>query len=104
METIILQRRTPIATRVLWYIFTVIQLLLFFRLVLRLIGANPNAPFTELMYSFSNNLIAPFQNVVRPWQMGSGVFDWNIVIALIVYWLLAWIIAEFIAILHRPRV
>ena len=40
-------------TQIVWYVLTVLEVLLAFRFVLRLIGANPVAGVTDFIYSIS---------------------------------------------------
>ncbi|HEX9503461.1 MAG TPA: YggT family protein [Patescibacteria group bacterium] len=81
-------------TQVVWYILSIIEVLLGFRFILRLIAANPGAGFTNFIYTISQPLIQPFINIVRVARVeGStvtAVVDWNIILAMAVYWLIAW--------------
>ncbi len=77
-------------TQIIWYIFYVIEALLLFRFLLKLIGANPTAGFTQFIYSFSGFFMAPFLYIVRsPSALGSTI-EFSTIIALLVYWVLAW--------------
>ncbi|HYE22105.1 MAG TPA: YggT family protein [Verrucomicrobiae bacterium] len=82
------------ATQVVWYIAYFIEALLGIRFILRLIGANPAAGFTDLIYTITAPLVAPFNNIVRNARIEGSVFDWNTLIAMVVYWLLAWAIVR----------
>lgn len=84
------------ATQIVWYIFYIIQTLLLFRLLLKLIGANTAAGFTQMIYNGTLPLVQPFQSIVAPWRFSPGIFDWNILIAMFVYWIVAWVIVELI--------
>lgn len=86
---------------VIWYIFTVIQVLLLFRVGLRLIGANPNAEFTQFMYGITGGLVDPFVRIVSPTPVGPGVIEWSSIIAIAVYWFLAWVIVR-LFLIARP--
>jgi YggT family protein len=88
-------------TQIVWYIFTIIQIILLFRLLVRLISASTSAPFTQFIYTVSAPFMRPFQNLVLPWRFNSGVLDWNILIAMLVYWVVAWIIVELL-IMAKP--
>src|SRR6478609_2357189 len=52
-----------IAANVVWYILGVIEILLAFRFVLKLLGANPNSGFVDFVYSVSGVLTAPFDTI-----------------------------------------
>jgi|SRR3989344_1657671 len=77
-------------TQIVWYIFYFIETLLLFRFLLKLIGANPAAGFSQFIYGFSNFFMAPFLYVVRsPSALGSTI-EFSTIIALLVYWVVAW--------------
>ena len=83
-------------TQIVWYIFYFIETLLLFRFILKLIGANPDAGFTQFIYGFSNFFMMPFLYVVRsPSALGSTI-EFSTIIALIVYWVVAWGIVRLI--------
>ena len=77
-------------TQVVWYIFYVIETLLLFRFLLRLIGANPDAAFTQFIYALSLPFAGPFLYVIPAMQVAGTVFEWTTLLAMLVYWVLAW--------------
>ncbi len=77
-------------TQVVWYIFYVIETLLIFRFLLRLIGANPDAAFTQFIYALSLPFAGPFLYVVPAMRVAGSVFEWTTLLAMLVYWVLAW--------------
>jgi uncharacterized protein YggT (Ycf19 family) len=85
-------------TQVVWYILSIVEALLAFRFIMRLIGANPAAGFTDFIYTVTQPLVEPFSNIVRVARIEgntvASVVDWNILIAMAVYWLLAWAIVR----------
>ena len=85
------QRVKPLyrGTQIVWYVLTVLEVLLAFRFVLRLIGANPVAGFTDFIYSISYPFAAPFLAVVDQSRIGGSVFEWTTLLAMVVYWLVA---------------
>jgi hypothetical protein len=85
-------------TRIIWYIFYVVQALLAFRFVLKLLGANPNAGFTELIYTLSSIPLAPFQFVFSNNAVGGSVIEWSTLLAMAVYWVLVWGIIKLVLI------
>ena len=80
---------SPIA-RVIWYVLGIINTLLGLRFVLRLFGANPAAPFTDFIYSLTSPLLAPFRNVIRSSAVGTGIIEWSTLLAMAIYWLIAY--------------
>jgi hypothetical protein len=75
---------------VIWYVFGVIETFLAVRFFLRLLAANPNAGFTDLIYSLSYPFVAPFLNVFGATRVEGSVFEWSTLLAMLVYWLVAW--------------
>ncbi len=76
-------------TQIIWYLLGVVEVLLAFRFVLKFLDANAAAPFTDLVYSASSFLAAPFLSVFRVSQVAGSVFEWTTLLAMAVYWLIA---------------
>ena len=72
------------------YITGLIEALLLFRFILKFLGANPSAGFSSFIYGISYPFAAPFLNVFRITQMAGSVFEWTTLLAMLVYWLIAW--------------
>jgi uncharacterized membrane protein YciS (DUF1049 family) len=77
-------------TQVVWYILGLLEALLAFRFVLKLLGANPSAGFSNFIYTVSYLFAAPFLNVFNIMKVEGGVFEWTTLLAMFVYWLIAW--------------
>ncbi len=58
--------------RLIWSLLAFLEILLAFRVVLRLIGANPSSDFAILMYGITGIIIAPFVGLVPSFVFGSG--------------------------------
>ncbi len=76
-------------TQVVWYILGLIEILLAFRFVLKLLGANPGAGFTSFIYGITHFFAAPFLNVFRITQVSGSVLEWTTILAMFVYWIIA---------------
>lgn len=76
--------------QIIWYILGIIEVLLAFRFILKMIGANPFSGFTNLINTLSNPLAVPFTGVVAPMVSGVSVFEWSIVLAMLVYLFLSY--------------
>lgn len=76
-------------TQIVWYILGLIEVLLAFRFVLKLLGANPDAGFTSFIYGVTYIFAAPFLNVFGISQVAGSVFEWTTLLAMFVYWVLA---------------
>jgi hypothetical protein len=77
-------------TQVVWYILGILEVLLSFRFVLKLLAANPQAGFSRFIYTLSYPFAAPFLNVFNASKIEDGVFEWTTLLAMFVYWLIAW--------------
>jgi hypothetical protein len=77
-------------TQVVWYILGILEVILAFRFALKLFGANPGAGFTDFVYDISRPFVAPFLNVFRISRVEGSVFEWTTLLAMFVYWLIAW--------------
>ncbi len=76
-------------TQVVYYILGVVEALLAFRFVLKLLAANPNAGFTAFIYGVTYIFVAPFQAVFPSNYVSGSVFEWTTLLAMAVYWLIA---------------
>lgn len=77
-------------TQIVWYILGFIEILLAFRLVLKFLGANPEAGFTSFIYGITYIFATPFLSVFRSSVIGGGsVFEWTTLLAMFVYWVIA---------------
>ena len=77
-------------TQIVWYILGLVEILLAFRFVLKLTGANPEAGFTSFIYGVTYVFAAPFLNVFRISQIAGSVFEWTTLLAMAVYAVVAW--------------
>jgi hypothetical protein len=89
------------STKIIWYIFYVIETFILFRFVLKLFGANPAAGFTDFIYSISGVFMAPFRFVFQNNSLGGSIFEWSALLAMFVYWVLFWGIIRLV-VMNRP--
>jgi hypothetical protein len=90
-------------SRILWAGLGLLEIALLLRVLLKLIGANPDNGFTMVIYAFTLLPTAPFNGLTPTWVSGSAILEVSTLIAMAVYWLLAWIIARAIPIvMDRP--
>ncbi len=75
--------------QIIWYILGVVEVLLMARVILKLLGANPDSGFTNLIYSLSAPFAVPFQGILRISYSEGHVFEWTTFIAMLVYAVLA---------------
>jgi len=77
-------------TQIVWYLLGILEALLAFRFVLKLLAANSSAGFTSFIYNASYPFAAPFLSVFRTMKIEGSVFEWTTLLAMLVYWLIAW--------------
>jgi hypothetical protein len=77
-------------TQVVYYILGIVEVLLAFRFILKLLGANPGAGFTSFVYGITYVFATPFLTVFQSSQIVAGsIFEWTTVLAMVVYWIIA---------------
>lgn len=91
---------SPVA-RFVWFLLGIVNGLLAIRFILRAIGSNPAAGFTDFIYTITQALVAPFEGVIRSTTSGFAVIEWSTLLAMIAYWFVAWAIVSLIG-MTRP--
>jgi len=81
-------------TQIVWYVLGLLEALLAFRFVLKLLGANPEAGFSNFIYNVTAPFVAPFQNVFGVMRLEGTIFEWTTLLGMAVYGLVAWGIAR----------
>lgn len=94
------------AKRIVYYILGVLEVLFAFRLVFKLLGANPESLFVSLIYSVSQAFLTPFTGIF-PSAVTKGIETQSVlepttIIAMIVYAIIAWGIVKLIE-LRKPH-
>jgi len=95
------------ASRVVYYILGVLEVLLAFRLVFRLLGANPDSGFVSLIYSISRVFLLPFTTIFRSAATEGietqAVLEPGTMIAMVVYALIAWGIVKLLIVMKEHK-
>ena len=92
------------AVQLVYLAFGVIDGLLVIRLVLKLLGANPHAAFASWIYAVTNVFLGPFKNLLPTIGNEQSLLEMSVVVAILVYALLAWAIARFVEIVFYRNV
>src|SRR2546430_1907584 len=87
------------AVELVYLAFGVIDGLLLIRLVLKLLGANPTAGFTQFVYGITNVLLAPFHNLLPTIGNEQSQLEMSVVVAILVYALIGWVLARLMVIM-----
>lgn len=77
-------------TQIVWYILGLLEIILAFRFVLKLLAANPTAGFSNFIYNVSFPFASPFLNVFRVTKVEGSIFEWTTILGMLVYGLIAW--------------
>lgn len=81
-------------SNIVWYIVGFIEILLAFRFVLKILGANPNSGFVEFIYTVTGILTMPFDAIFGVAKTDgvevTSVFEPSILVAAVVYLLIGW--------------
>lgn len=90
------------AQQIVYYILGILEVLFAFRLVFKLLGANPYSGFVYFIYSVTGIFLSPFISIFRsPVSRGietQAVLEPSTIIGMIVYAILAWGIVRLIEI------
>lgn len=87
------------ATQLVWLFFGLLEGLLVLRLFLKLIGANAENSFANLLYSVTNLFLVPFAGLTATPAAGGMVLELSTLIAIVVYALVAWLVERLVWIL-----
>lgn len=85
-----------------YFFFGALEILLTFRLVLKVMGASVSSGFVNLVYGLSGIFILPFEGIFRRWfNQGAettSVLEPSALVAIIVYSVIAWGIVKLVRI------
>lgn len=81
-------------TQIVWYIVGIVEAILAFRFILKLLAANPDAGFTQFIYNVSLPFAAPFLNVFRVPRVEGSALEWTTLLAMLVYFIIGWAIIK----------
>jgi len=75
-------------TQIVWYLLSVLEVVLAFRFVFKLAGANAGAGFTSFIYALAWPFTAPFLAVFPQTTLSGSIFEWTTLLAMFVYWMI----------------
>lgn len=85
-----------------WLLTGILEILLGLRFALKLMAANPAAPFVDFIYTLSAPFLWPFFGITGTPAANDMVLEIPTLIAMVVYALLAWIVVRVIGLLMVP--
>ena len=84
------------------FVFNVVAVGLLLRFLFRLFGANPSASFVTFLYESTNPLLAPFDNIFRPYVVEPGyVFEFSTLIAIVIYLIISALLVALLSFAHE---
>ena len=90
--------------RVIWSVLGLLEILLGFRFMLKLFGANPDSGFGAFLYGITGPFIAPFTGLTPSWESGASMLEVTTLVAMAVYALIFWGVVYVIRIaMDRPN-
>jgi YggT family protein len=87
----------------IYLLFGILEGLLAIRFVLSLLGANPAAGFAQLIHRITEPFLAPFVGLFGEARLGGGVFEVNLLVAILVYAMIAWVLVKVVGLLMGDR-
>ena len=92
--------------RLIYWVLGFLEVLFAFRLLFKLMGANPGSTFVSFIYAVSQVFVMPFAGIFRSTAAQGietrAVLEPGTIIAMIVYALIAWGIVRLIEIYRTP--
>lgn len=76
--------------QIVWYLLGLIEVILAFRFILKLLGASDVSPFVNLITIISSPFAEPFRGVLPITQTNDNAFEWSTIIAMVVYLVITW--------------
>ncbi len=91
-------------TGIVYFLVSLIAILIALRVVLKLLAANADSGFARFIYGVSGPFVGPFQGILGTPDAGNGsVFEFSSILAIAIYFLVGWIIAKVIQLaIARP--
>jgi hypothetical protein len=88
-----------------YFLFGILELVLVLRVILHIVGANPDNSFANFIYGLSSPFVGLFASLMQNPALGTtGVLEITTIIAMVVWAIVAWIVARLIwLVMSRPR-
>lgn len=84
------------AVNIIYYVAGLLEVLLVFRFLFRLLGANPDSGLVTFINSVTAPFMAPFNLIFPTSVVGGSAFEWPVLLAMAVYALIAFGIVQLI--------
>lgn len=95
------------ARKITYYILGALEIFFVFRLIFKVLGANPESMFVNIIYTLTNIFLAPFKGIFRS-AVADGietqsVLEPELLIAMATYAVLAWGVVKIIELNGRQK-
>lgn len=92
------------ATQLIWLLLGILEAMIALRIILMMIGANPESGIVALIYGFTSLFLFPFTGLIGSPAAGNMVMELSSMFAMLIYALLAWAVERIVwLIFYRPR-
>lgn len=96
------RRRLAKWSQVITLIFAILEMAIAFRILLKLIAANPASPFAQFMYQMTGPFLAPFANLTATPSADGAVLEIPALIAMAVYGAVYWLAIRIMWLIFNP--
>ena len=86
-----------------WFVAAVIDILIAFDFVFKLLGADRMSAFVNFIYQLSSVFTSPFHGIWPAQASGASFLDPADLVAIVVYAVIAWLLITFVKIATAPR-
>lgn len=91
-------------TQLIWLLLGILESIIALRILLKLIGANPDVGIVAIIYGFTSLFLFPFSGLVGSPSTDGMVMELSSIFAMIFYALVAWGVERIVwLIFYRPR-
>lgn len=91
-------------TQMIWLLLSILEAAIGLRVLFKLIAVNPANTFAALLYKVTGLFVAPFASLIGAPAMDGMVLEISSILAMIVYFLIAWGLERIVYVLfYRPR-
>jgi hypothetical protein len=92
------------ATQLIWLLLGILEAIFALRILLKLIGANPDSPIVAMIYGITFLFLLPFEGLIGSPAAGSMVLELSTMFAMLIYGLIAWAVERVVWLaFYRPR-